>query len=41
MAFRRAIGLADDARIMLFGGRIVPEKNPVFAVDVIAQLKAA
>jgi glycosyltransferase involved in cell wall biosynthesis len=39
VAFRRAIGLADEARVMLFGGRIVPEKNPVFAVDVLAQLK--
>jgi glycosyltransferase involved in cell wall biosynthesis len=39
-AFRRALGLADDALILLFGGRLVPEKNPVFAVDVLAALRA-
>lgn len=38
--FRRALGLADDALILLFGGRLVPEKNPVFAVDVLAALRA-
>ena len=37
-AFRRELHLADDAAILLFGGRIVPEKNPVFAVDVAAEL---
>ena len=40
LAFRRALGLADDALILLFGGRLVPEKNPVFAVDVLAALRA-
>ncbi len=25
--------------ILLFGGRLVPEKNPVFAVDVLASLR--
>ncbi len=40
IAFRRALGLADDALILLFGGRLVPEKNPVFAVDVLAALRA-
>ena len=39
-AFRRDLGLADDALILLFGGRLVPEKNPVFAVDVLAALRA-
>ena len=39
LAFRRQWGLADDSRILLFGGRIVPEKNPVFAVDVLASLR--
>ena len=39
-AFRRALGLADDALILLFGGRLVPEKNPVFAVVVLAALRA-
>ena len=37
--FRRALGLADDALILLFGGRLVPEKNPVFAVEVLAALR--
>jgi glycosyltransferase involved in cell wall biosynthesis len=39
-AFRRSLGLSDDALILLFGGRITPEKNPVFAVDVLAALVA-
>jgi glycosyltransferase involved in cell wall biosynthesis len=38
VAFRRELGLADDARILLFAGRIVPEKNPLFAVEVFAEL---
>jgi glycosyltransferase involved in cell wall biosynthesis len=38
-AFRRSFDIAEDAPIMLCGGRIVPEKNPVFAVDVIAALR--
>jgi glycosyltransferase involved in cell wall biosynthesis len=37
-AFRRDLGLAADARLVLFVGRLVPEKNPLFAVDVIAQM---
>jgi glycosyltransferase involved in cell wall biosynthesis len=37
-AFRRQFGLADGARLLLFAGRLVPEKNPLFAVDVLAQL---
>jgi glycosyltransferase involved in cell wall biosynthesis len=36
--FRRSLGLAEDARILLFAGRMVPEKNPVFAVDVLAEM---
>jgi glycosyltransferase involved in cell wall biosynthesis len=39
VGFRRALTLADDAILLLFGGRIVPEKNPVFAVDVLAELQ--
>src|SRR5215472_2103794 len=35
--FRRDLGLAEDSRILLFAGRMVPEKNPVFAVDVLAE----
>lgn len=38
--FRRSLGLADNSLILLFGGRITPEKNPVFAVDVFARLLA-
>ncbi len=38
-AFRRRHGFAEDARIVLFAGRMVPEKNPVFAVDVIAAMR--
>ena len=38
--FRHSLGLAGDALILLFGGRITPEKNPVYAVDVFARLAA-
>jgi glycosyltransferase EpsF len=38
-AFRRQHGFHEDARIVLFAGRMVPEKNPVFAVDVIAEMR--
>jgi glycosyltransferase involved in cell wall biosynthesis len=37
--FRRQWGLPEEAPILLFGGRLVPEKNPVFAVDVLASLR--
>jgi glycosyltransferase involved in cell wall biosynthesis len=37
--FRRRCDLLDDASILLFGGRLVPEKNPVFAVEVLASLR--
>lgn len=37
--FRRKLGLPDDALILLFAGRVVPEKNPVFVVDVLAELR--
>lgn len=40
IGFRRSLGLAEDALVMLFGGRITPEKNPVFAVEVFAKLLA-
>lgn len=36
--FRRGLNLPADARLLLFGGRIVPEKNPLFAVWVLAEL---
>ena len=38
-AFRRDLGIASDAPILLFAGRTTPEKNPVFAVDVLAALR--
>ncbi|MCL4768135.1 MAG: glycosyltransferase [Hyphomicrobiaceae bacterium] len=37
--FRRTLGLASDALILLFAGRMVPEKNPIFVVDVLAELR--
>lgn len=37
--FRRSLGLPEDSLLMLFAGRMVPEKNPLFAVDVIAELR--
>jgi glycosyltransferase involved in cell wall biosynthesis len=39
LRLRRELGFADDARIVLFAGRMVPEKNPVFAVDVVEQVR--
>ncbi|MGB6719663.1 MAG: glycosyltransferase [Terracidiphilus sp.] len=39
VGFRRACGLSDNALVLLFGGRLVPEKNPLFAVDVLAHLR--
>jgi glycosyltransferase involved in cell wall biosynthesis len=38
-AFRRSLDIAQDAPILLFAGRVTPEKNPVFAVDVLAALR--
>jgi glycosyltransferase involved in cell wall biosynthesis len=38
-ALRHSLGLPEDALILLFAGRITPEKNPVFAVDVLAALR--
>lgn len=37
--FRRDLGLAENSRILLFAGRMVPEKNPMFAVDVLAEMR--
>ena len=39
LKFRRGLGIADNSRILLFAGRMVPEKNPVFAVDVLAEMR--
>lgn len=38
-SLRRRIGLPEDALILLFAGRLVHEKNPLFAVDVLAELR--
>lgn len=38
-SFRRSLGLPEDALLLLFAARLVPEKNPLFAVDVLAELK--
>jgi glycosyltransferase involved in cell wall biosynthesis len=37
--FRNRLGLPQNSRILLFAGRMVPEKNPVFAVEVLAELR--
>ena len=37
--FRQDLNLAPDARILFFGGRIVPEKNPLFVIEVLAELR--
>ena len=36
--FRRALGLPRAAKVLLFAGRVVDEKNPLFAVDVLAEM---
>jgi glycosyltransferase involved in cell wall biosynthesis len=38
LGFRRELGLAENSQILLFAGRMVPEKNPVFAVDVLGEM---
>ena len=37
--FRRECDLPSGSLILLFAGRIVPEKNPVFVIDVLARLR--
>ena len=39
LRFRQDLGLSETSRILLFAGRMVPEKNPVFAVEVLAELR--
>jgi glycosyltransferase involved in cell wall biosynthesis len=39
--FRHRLNLPPDALILLFGGRLVPEKNPLFVVDILARLSSA
>ena len=38
-SFRRQFLLPADAPILLFAGRMVPEKNPAFVVEVLAKLR--
>ena len=38
-AFRQRLSFPADSLILLFAGRMVPEKNPVFAVEVLAALR--
>ena len=37
-ALRQSLGFPEDALILLFAGRITPEKKTVFAVEVLAEL---
>jgi glycosyltransferase involved in cell wall biosynthesis len=37
--FRRELKLPMDVMIVLFAGRLVPEKNPVYVVDILAALR--
>lgn len=39
-AFRQAHDLPADARVLLFAGRLVPEKNPTVVVNVLAEMAA-
>ena len=38
-ALRRELGLPPDALILLFAGRLVPEKNPAFILEVLSELR--
>ncbi len=37
--FRDRLGFAPGARVLLFAGRMVPEKNPLFALEVLADMR--
>ena len=39
LAFRQKLGLPPNSQILLFAGRMVPEKNPVFVVEVLVELR--
>jgi glycosyltransferase involved in cell wall biosynthesis len=39
LTFREEIGVKPEARLLLFGGRIVPEKNPLFALQVFSEMR--
>lgn len=38
-SLRLTLALPDNAPILLFAGRMTPEKNPLFAVEVLAELR--
>lgn len=38
MTFRKANNLPDNSKILLYTGRMIQEKNPVFVIDVLKQL---
>jgi glycosyltransferase involved in cell wall biosynthesis len=38
-AVRRTLRIPEHAPVLLFAGRMVPEKNPLFAVEVLAELR--
>lgn len=38
MSMRKNLGFPENAIIMLFAGRMDPAKNPLFAIDVLAEL---
>lgn len=38
LGFRQSLGLDENSQILLFAGRMVSEKNPLFAVDVLAEM---
>lgn len=39
MEFRRKLGLPEDSLILLFAGRLAPEKNPGFTLEVLKSLR--
>lgn len=39
IAFRRSLGLPEESLILLFAGRLVPEKNPAFTLEVLQVLR--
>lgn len=36
--FRDEINVPPEAKLLLFGGRIVPEKNPLFVIDILVSM---
>jgi glycosyltransferase involved in cell wall biosynthesis len=39
LGFRHELGFPESAKILLFAGRMVPEKNPLFALEVLAEMR--